>query len=352
LRNLTDEQTEKIAETLAGAEESAMGAVSGDQAQIKPGIVADQHLNAVIVRDAKKKMPFYKALIDALDVPTGLVEINATIFDVSTADVNELGIDWTFGQTFNKGKIRSVNASQALSREVLSGVAATQPAFSVSTVIASGAWNLAGNIRMLESRGKAKIRTRPAVTTFDNIAARIEQSESFHVRVVGEKVVDLVPIDVGMVLAVTPHIVQEDGELRIMMAVQIEDGSISQSRTVDGIPSITRSSVSTQALIGNDESLLVGGLAHEELSRTRSQVPFLGNIPIIGAIFRKRTRDDNRYERIFMITPRIISPGERQEGALFSLDEEERAAVHDSLSNRSQPQEDTGGHGTFQENGL
>ena len=89
------------------------------------------------------------------------------------------------------------------------------------------------------------------------------------------------------------------------MAVDIEDGGI-LDRTIDQIPGVRSSSLSTQAVVRQDESLLIGGYNTEHRIASRDQVPLLGDVPLVGLLFSSRSTDVQRRERLFLIRPKII----------------------------------------------
>jgi type III secretion protein C len=160
-------------------------------------------------------------------------------------------------------------------------------------------------IRALESQGAARIVSKPHVITLSDVEAILDTTSTFFVRIAGDEEVDLFNVSVGTTLRVTPHVFDADDGPQIKLLVTIEDGSTSD-RQVDSIPIIDRSTVNTQALIKAGQSLLIGGLVRESKSSTVRKVPILGNIPVLGALFRSNGTSSNRVERMFLITPRLV----------------------------------------------
>ena len=99
----------------------------------------------------------------------------------------------------------------------------------------------------------------PSVLTLNNIEAQLENSQTMYVRLEGENEVDLYDINTGVVLKVTPHIIEENYSSLIKLSIQIEDGELLLDEQVDDIPTVKKSVVNTQAIIGHNESLLLGG---------------------------------------------------------------------------------------------
>ena len=92
--------------------------------------------------------------------------------------------------------------------------------------------------------------------------------------------------------------------MRIKLLVRVEDGSLT-SQTVDNLPVVERSSVNTQALIQEGQSLLIGGLMRQSSNDAVDKVPFLGDIPLLGNLFKTRNENRGHVERLFLISPRL-----------------------------------------------
>lgn len=127
-------------------------------------------------------------------------------------------------------------------------------------------------------------------------------------RVAGERDVDLFPVSYGIILKVTPHVIREGDENRIKLVVNVEDGSASTEEKVDNIPVVQKSSIHTQAVVKEEESLLIGGYYHESEFRTVGGIPCLMHVPFAGYLFKEDRKVSKRAERMFLITPRIIRP--------------------------------------------
>jgi type III secretion protein C len=161
-------------------------------------------------------------------------------------------------------------------------------------------------IKLLEGKGNARIVSRPFILTQDNMGALIDLADTFYVQTTGERVATVTPISVGTTLRVTPRIVQVGGKRSIQLVVDIEDGSIQDTR-IGTLPTVRRSVIGTQAVVGENESLLIGGLNSEQDTRQKDQVPVLGEIPGVGAFFSKTVASKQKSERMFLITPKIVT---------------------------------------------
>jgi type III secretion protein C len=275
----------------------------GDATQVR--VEADTRLNVVIVRDAPERLAQFEQLIASLDVEPQPLEIEATIIDIDTDRMRELGVNWRLSRgrgSFLFGEGTSADAS-------LNG--ATLPSQQVPlgkggflSAVLGGGNELAMRLKALQEQGVAKVVSSPQVLTLSNVEAVFDTSRTFYVRVAGKDEVDLFSVSAGTTLRVTPHVFKDRGDVRIKMLVSIDDGTIGQQR-VDQIPVVERATINTQALIYEGESLLVGGMTREATSNGVSKVPFLGDLPVVGALFRNTSDSQRRTERMFLIVPRL-----------------------------------------------
>ena len=275
-------------------------------------IEAERRLNAVIVRDSKERMPYYEQLIAALDVEPNIIEIEATIVDINTDKLRDLGVNWRY-QNANGDEVlfgRGDNSDLAL-RAGQNSVPAGQ-GFFVSSTIGDRSFFLS-RVNALATDGIAKIISRPQVVTLSNVEAVVEANTSFFVRIQGEFDVDLFNVQAGTTLRVTPHVMKEAGRpSRIRLLVNVEDGNLTDA-AVDQIPVIDRSAINTQTMINEGESLLIGGLVRDKTTTNVTKVPLLGDIPVLKYLFRYSRKRTEHVERLFLITPRLV-PAQRITG--------------------------------------
>ena len=256
-------------------------------------INADPRLNAIIVHDLESKMPMYAELITSLDKPTSQIEISVSIIDINTQDLRELGVQWDN----DGGGTGDTNFS-------------FDPSTGYTTIVSSALGSFNAQLKLLADEGRVKIVSRPSILTLDNIEAILDNSSTFYVKVESNEDAELFPVTSGTVVQVTPRIVREDSGRRIHMSVNIQDGTGSQGSAEDEsqkLPQITNSSINTQAIISEQESLLIGGFYKEQDEEKSSKIPVLGDIPVLGHIFRSESTSKIKQVRLFLITPRIVS---------------------------------------------
>jgi type III secretion protein C len=277
-----------------------------------PQVSFDGRLNAVLIRDYPERHASHAELIRRLDIKAGLIEIEASIMEVNSDYLEQLGLDWrTGGANFDIGFARGNQSALKLKRDgssignpvpVVTGGA---PAF--TTVLSNAGRELVARVNALSTSGKGRVLSTPKVLTTDNLEANIENSSTIYVRVAGNLEANLFAVTVGTTLKVTPFIIDEGSARYIKLTVTIEDGNFDDSRTVDTVPRVQRNTINTQATIREGESLLVAGLATDRDTNEEGGVPGLSSVPIIGNLFKFTEKKRSRTDRIVMLTPRIMA---------------------------------------------
>jgi type III secretion protein C len=265
-------------------------------------IESDPRLNTVIIRDTPEMMSVYDRLIKLLDQPTALIEIEALIVDVKSNKMDELGIDWRFGRG-GRGQL-GFGATSTLGSASIATVGSAFP----SVLAAAQLGRFLGRLRALETEGEASVVSRPSVLTMSNQAAVIDLSQTHYVALTGERVSDLAEITAGTLLKVTPRLIGglSDKNRQIEVFVDLEDGQLSETGGGSSLPTVSRGTVSTQAVVGENTSLLIAGHRRKETRTEESRVPVLGSLPIVGGLFRSTTKSNNVSDRLFLLTPRIV----------------------------------------------
>ncbi|WDE08615.1 type III secretion system outer membrane ring subunit SctC [Thalassomonas viridans] len=240
-------------------------------------IEGDPRLNAVVIYDKAERMPMYQEAIKTLDVRAEQIEIDVTILNISTEKAKQLGLDWTIGSTGNN-------------------VAGTNNSINV---------DFEADIRILEKSGHAQISSRPVVVTGNHQSTILDNSTTFYVRVAGQEDAELFPVSVGTSIDLTPHLILEDGRHKVIMDINIEDGQRNGDQ-VDSIPVVSATSISTQAMIDEGGSLVVGGYHYDVEIHQENRVPGLHALPWVGGLFKFHKKSIVNMVRLFIIKPRII----------------------------------------------
>lgn len=268
-----------------------------------PRIAVNPSGNSIIVVDQPSKMSTYNAMIEAFDRPKTQIEIEATIIDIDVDQAKALGIDWSFGFSGLGGLFggKAVTPNSGTSGNLSAGFFRSNTNF------------VSAQITALSRNGTVQIMSRPRITTKENEPAVIDNRRIIPVRFGGGQTQNggfsgggITNYQVGVLMAITPKIAKEPDGLVTSLQIDLRDGALT-GYTPDGIPFIDNSSLNTNATIRQGESLIIGGITIESSYDERSRIPGLGDIPVFGNAFRKRSRGSRRKERIVIITPRIIS---------------------------------------------
>jgi type III secretion protein C len=284
-------------------------------------VIADPRVNAVLVYDLDERMPFYESVIAELDRETHLVEIHAAIVDINSTFRRELGITLqgagSAGDNWNYGGEQSQSDAPYNVLPIAGAPGGEGTVF--STVYSHGANFFVARVQALEKDGRARLLGRPTVLTMDNQEATLENTTTYYIEVAGNEAVDLFKVDSGTVLRVTPHIIDSGDTLpavRLSVSVQDDQDSTTSASSMSGtkmaIPPIKQTKLNTQAIIETGQSLLIGGYYFERNSNDVQGTPILKDIPLLGRLFKNKTKDTAQMERMVLITPRIVRLGEIQ----------------------------------------
>lgn len=280
-------------------------------------VLIDPATNTLIVTDTRSVIEKFRKLIDELDVPAQQVMIEARIVEAADGFSRDLGVK--FGAT---GRKKLKNETSAFGWGVNSGfgggdkweaqtkinlpVAAAANSISLVRAISSGALNL--ELSASESLSKTKTLANPRVLTQNRKEAKIESGYEIPFTVTtasgGGNSTNTELKKAVLGLTVTPNITP-DGQ--IIMTVKINRDSPAQCASGNNtILCISTKSLNTQAMVENGGTLIVGGIYEENNGNTLTKVPLLGDIPVIGNLFKTRGKKTDRRELLIFITPRII----------------------------------------------
>lgn len=280
-------------------------------------VLIDPATNTLIVTDTRSVIEKFRKLIDELDVPAQQVMIEARIVEAADGFSRDLGVK--FGAT---GRKKLKNETIAFGWGVNSGfgggdkweaqtkinlpVAAAANSISLVRAISSGALNL--ELSASESLSKTKTLANPRVLTQNRKEAKIESGYEIPFTVTtasgGGNSTNTELKKAVLGLTVTPNITP-DGQ--IIMTVKINKDSPAQCASGSNtILCISTKSLNTQAMVENGGTLIVGGIYEENNGNTLTKVPLLGDIPVIGNLFKTRGKKTDRRELLIFITPRII----------------------------------------------
>jgi type IV pilus assembly protein PilQ len=293
-------------------------------------VVADERTNAVIISDIPAVMPNIDRLLTQLDRKTQEVEIEARVVAATRSYAREIGTQLGFGWGNNATAVGGASAagtsplstfgivphypiigttqptaSTGTQIPLFSSLGATGPTSGLSFINASSAVRIDAILTMAESRGLLKILSRPRVVTQNNIQALVRQGVRVPIvtlaQLGGPPTVTYV--DAFLRLTVIPQITSEG---TIFLNVDVENTTPDFGRTINGNPTLITQQATTQVLVTDGGTVVIGGVIQTNNSINVAQVPLLGSIPWLGELFKHTTVSTSNQELIFFITPRII----------------------------------------------
>ncbi|HKB99452.1 MAG TPA: type IV pilus secretin PilQ [Terriglobales bacterium] len=290
-------------------------------------VVADERTNSLIVSDIPAVLPQIDRIIQQMDRKTQEVEIEARVVAATrnfARDIGvQLGLGWGNGTT-GIGGLNNVGTSPiivgpqvgnplypivgkpgASQIPLFSNLGATGPTSGLELINASNNVRIDLLLSMAESRGLLKILSRPRIVTQNNIQAVVKQGVK--VPIVTAAQLGGPPttsyVDAFLRLTVTPQITSEG---TIFLNVDVENTLPDFGNEVNGSPTLITQQATTQVLVTDGGTVVIGGVIQTQNSLSVSQVPLLGDIPYLGNLFKHRAIKTSDQELIFFITPRII----------------------------------------------
>ena len=295
----------------------ALPAVSG-----KVRISADKATNSLIIMADKEDYIVLKEVIEKLDIPRSMVYIEALIMEVDMNKSLNIGIDWAaFGKISVDGKDTLVGGGFAGGfpqvTDLLQGGLTLGMVTEPITIAGITVSNISAIVNAVKTDDDFRILSTPQILTTDNEEARITVGENrpFQTRsttdVSGGTFESFEYRDVGKILKITPH-VTEDRLVR--MTINLEVTSINQAATLttsSTLPVTLKRTVDTTVIVKNNQTIVIGGLIDDSTTENENKVPVLGDVPVLGWLFKNQKNDNVKTNLYIFITPTVIkSPQE------------------------------------------
>ncbi|RNC69857.1 MAG: type IV pilus secretin family protein [Desulfuromonadales bacterium] len=270
-------------------------------------ITQDSRTNRVIVKDIAPAIDDMKGLLRNLDSPEKQVMIEARIVEVETNISSALGIQWGLHATDTD--VMGITNVDAGFGGILTGVASSTGTFgpglatgiTFGKLISNGTLDL--KLSALATRGNAKIISTPKVVTLNNKAAKISQGQSIPYSTVSAEGTKTEFVEAALTLEVTPHITA-DGS--VVMKIKASNNSAG-TPIGSGAPPINKKEATTELLVKNSETTVIGGIYIDTDRDSDQGVPFLKDIPFLGHLFKSSIKQKQKTELLIFITPKILA---------------------------------------------
>ena len=270
--------------------------------QNKPSVTADKETNSIIVIATPEQFEIIKTIIQALDVPKMQVYVKARILEISNVKASQLGAKFgLIGGSATSSGLYTMSAN-------LGGPAlAFNPAdLGISMPVLKAGIALGATLDLLETFGAAKKLSEPSILCINNTPSTIYVGKT--VSVLTGKTTSTSTSesytrqDIGLSLKVTPRI-DSDNKVSLNVAVNVED--ILPGSTA-GLPTTSKRKIQTTTIVNNGQSIIIGGLVKNNNDVTIKKVPFFGDIPLLGALFRHKEVSKDRTTLAVVLTPYIV----------------------------------------------
>ena len=290
------------------SDEDSPGGIVSDRGSV----IVDERTNSIILTETQTRINQLKSLLDQLDIPVRQVMIEARIVKASDSFKREAGIRWGTAGEITWGD--SPNGIQyGSSIETLGTTPAENLIVDLGT--ASGktggiAFGLVNNdllldleLQLFESEGIGETVSRPTIITSDKSTASVNSGSQIPYQSdTGGGATATAFINATVGLTVTPQITPDD---RIILELDVTNNSRGDP-TPGGPPAIDTESIQTQVIVNDGETLVLGGLYQTRTDLIQLKTPVLGDLPLVGRLFRNSARTNDKDELLIFITPKII----------------------------------------------
>ncbi|EDR1715328.1 MULTISPECIES: type III secretion system outer membrane ring subunit SctC [Escherichia] len=249
-------------------------------------VISYPDTNSLLVKGTAEQVDFIGALVRLLDVAKRHVELSLWIIDLNKNDLEQLGVAWGGSTSFSNKLDIALNQTLV---STLDGV------------------HFLASVYALEKKNQARIVSKPVLMTQENVPAIFDNNRTFYTKLIGERNSSLAHVTYGTMISVLPRF-SADGEIE--MSLNIEDGN-EEKQSVSGnedsvLPEVGRTHISTVARVPQGKSLLIGGYTRDSRTKDVQKIPLLGDIPLIGSLFRYENQNQNNVVRVFLIQPKEI----------------------------------------------
>ena len=293
-------------------------------------VTVDTRTNTLVVKDVADNITAAQQLVYSLDTQTPQILIEARIVETNDRFVRQFGIQWGGDWLFSEANgnptgltfpsVVGISGAANDGQGPVNGLSGN-PNFAVNlpAPIGTGSGggigvtlgsvgntaNLALRLSALEEEGHIKIVSSPKIMTLDNRPAQISQGTSIPISVVSAQGVQTQFVQANLQLQVTPHVTQ-DGNVQMNLLLSKSEPDF-ENTGARGDPTIITKDAQTELMVADGDTTVIGGIYSQTSGNSKSKVPWLGDIPVLGLFFRNYSENETRTELLIFVTPRIIN---------------------------------------------
>jgi len=313
------------------------GSSNNDSGFLSPRgrLVADERTNTLMISDIPKKVAEMKQLIHVIDRPVDQVLIEGRVVIAQDTFARELGArfgiagtkdgKYFFNDTIeNNDQTRGSLAEASQSGDIptlfkgpMSNLGVLNPAGSVALQILNAGYALDVELSAMQEEGRGEVISNPRIVTSNQREAVIRQGQEVgYVTISPSSGSTTIPIpnvqfkDVLLELKVTPTITH-DGRVFLNMNVKKDEVEGFVDTSIGQVPTIAKREVNTAVLVEDGQTVVIGGVYEFRDRSDISKVPFLGDIPFLGNLFKKKGRSKDKAELLIMVTPKVMKVDQR-----------------------------------------
>ncbi len=342
IQDLAPLRTEFLQVNYAKASEIARLLKSGGGGSLlsqRGSVTVDERTNTMLVQDTPEQLTAIRNLVSTLDIPVRQVQIEARIVIVSDDFSRELGVRAGFTRVSDDIKdlmaiSGSAQATDTMMGSVLDNLATTGSPFpvqvpfgnfdryNVNMPVANPAGRIALSIldfddylidlelSAAQNEGRGEIKSTPRVITANGREAIIEQGVEIPFQESASSGATTTQFKKAVLsLKVTPQITPDDRVILDLTVTKDSVGQLVPSATGGFVPSIDTRNIQTQVLVKDGQTVVLGGIMETERRDSIKKVPLLGDVPVLGNLFKSKSKTNNRDELLIFITPRILREG-------------------------------------------
>ena len=286
----------------------------GDSSYSPIQITEETTTRSIIVRGKEKDLDVVDKVIKEIDVRTKQVLIEAFIVEADSSFEQALGTRLGGAYSRKGKKIGGTGASSITSSglgrssaaiggvtDALTDFAAVGATSGIGILRQTGSAVLKAEITALEVLGKGKTISNPKVFTLDNQVATITQGEEISYQATGSEGADTSFKEAALKLTVTPSII---GDGNVLLEIMVNNNTVNRANA--GEPSINKMEISTKLLVADGDIVVIGGIKKNKVFSSKSQTPGVGNLPVLGNLFKGKSKSDKLDELLIFIAPRIL----------------------------------------------
>ena len=289
-------------------------ATTGDSSFSPIQITEEITTRSIIVRGKVEDLDVVDKILSEIDVKTRQVLIEAFIVEASSEFEKALGtrlggayqrqqesIGGTIGGNMTDGAITPTTGTMAGGDGQISDFGAVGATSGIGILKRTGSAVLKAEIQALEKLGLSKIISNPKVFTLDNQVANIKQGEEISYQATGSEGADVQFKPANLELSVTPSII---GDGNVLLDVTVKNDSVKSNPGAD--PSIETMQIETKLLIADGDIVVIGGIKKNTVEDGKAQLPGIGNVPVLGNLFKGTEKKDTLKEMLIFIAPRVL----------------------------------------------